>query len=63
MGFLHELDEAIPIAIQQAMASQFQDGYFSYAMNSSHSPFLSMSENVVAGVVAACADFPLKKTL
>ncbi|KAG4421967.1 hypothetical protein IFR04_004946 [Cadophora malorum] len=61
--FFTELDQAIPIATQQAMASQFPDGYFSYTMNSSHSPFLSMPENVVSGVVAASTDALLKKVL
>ncbi|KAL2068897.1 hypothetical protein VTL71DRAFT_15235 [Oculimacula yallundae] len=61
--FFTELDQAIPIATQKGMASQFGDSYFSYTMNSSHSPFLSMPQKVVEGVVLASKDAALKKLL
>ncbi|KAI3396012.1 hypothetical protein diail_583 [Diaporthe ilicicola] len=51
--FFTEQDQAIPLATQQSMASQFPSGYVSYTMNSSHSPFLSMPEKVAEGVVLA----------
>lgn len=61
--FFTEQDQAIPIATQQAMASQFPEGYVSYTMNSSHSPFLSMPDNVVTGVVLAATEGLAKKLL
>lgn len=62
VGFFFTLqDQAIPIATQQEMASQFPDGYFSYTLNSSHSPFLSMPENVVLAVVGAATQGLLLK--
>ncbi|CZT02610.1 hypothetical protein WAI453_002125 [Rhynchosporium graminicola] len=59
--FFTEKDQAIPIATQQKMASQFPENYFSFTMSSSHSPFLSMPEKVVQGIVAASVDAGLKK--
>lgn len=54
VGFFFTLqDQAIPIATQQSMASQFPSDFVSYTMNSSHSPFLSMPEQVTEGVVLA----------
>ncbi|KAK0109800.1 hypothetical protein ONS95_002473 [Cadophora gregata] len=61
--FFMELDQAIPIATQKAMASQFPADSFTYTMNSSHSPFLSMPQKLAAGVVAASKDALLKKVL
>ncbi|KAK8104899.1 hypothetical protein PG999_008258 [Apiospora kogelbergensis] len=47
MGFIHtEDDQAIPIAIQKQMAAQFPAGSFSATLKSSHSPFLSMPEQL-----------------
>lgn len=59
--FFTEQDQAIPIATQQAMAEQFPSGYVSYTMNSSHSPFLSMPDKVVEGVVLAATEGLAKK--
>lgn len=61
--FFTEQDQAIPLATQQTMASQFPAGYVSYTMNSSHSPFLSMPEEVVTGVVLAATEGLAKKIL
>lgn len=61
--FFTELDQAIPLATQQAMAAQFPAGYVNYTMNSSHSPFLSMPDNVVTGVVLAATAGLAKKVL
>lgn len=62
VGFFFTLqDQAIPIATQQSMASQFPTGYVSYTMNSSHSPFLSMPEQVTEGLVLAATEGMAKK--
>lgn len=61
--FFTEQDQAIPLATQQAMASQFPAGYVSYTMDSSHSPFLSMPDEVVTGVVLAATEGMAKKLL
>lgn len=45
------------------MAAQFPEGYVSYTMNSSHSPFLSMPDEVVTGVVLAATEGMVKKLL
>lgn len=59
----HTDKNTVPLATQQAMASQFPTGYLSYTMNSSHSPFLSMPDKVVTGVVLAATQGLLKKPL
>lgn len=61
--FFTEQDQAIPLATQQSMASQFPSGYVSYTMNSSHSPFMSMPEKVTEGVVLAATVGLAKKLL
>lgn len=61
--FFTEQDQAIPLATQQSMASQFPSGYVSYTMNSSHSPFMSMPEQVTEGVVLAATQGLAKKLL
>lgn len=61
--FFTEQDQAIPIASQQGMAAQFPSGYVSYTMNSSHSPFLSMPDEVVTGIVLASTEGLAKKLL
>lgn len=61
--FFTEQDQAIPLATQQAMASQFPAGYVSYSLNSSHSPFFSMPDEVVTGVVLAATEGMAKKLL
>lgn len=61
--FFTEQEQAIPLAVQQSMASQFPSGYVSYTMNSSHSPFLSMPDEVVTGVVLAATEGLAKKLL
>lgn len=61
--FFTEQDQAIPLATQQSMASQFPSGYVSFTMNSSHSPFMSMPEKVTEGVVLAATEGLAKKLL
>lgn len=41
-----EDDQAIPLAAQQGMASQFPAGSFTASLASSHSPFLSMPQKL-----------------
>jgi hypothetical protein len=63
VGFFFTLqDQAIPIATQQYMFSQFDSSSFSYTLNSSHSPFLSMPQNVVTAVTLAAEDALAKKS-
>ncbi|KAG8159074.1 hypothetical protein KVR01_010735 [Diaporthe batatas] len=59
--FFTEQDQALPLATQQSIASQFPSGYVSYTMNSSHSPFMSMPEKVTEGIVLAAAKGLAKK--
>ena len=61
--FFTEQDQAIPLATQQSMAAQFPNGYVSYTMDSSHSPFLSMPQQVTEGVVLAATQGLAKKLL
>lgn len=42
-----EKDQALPIPVQEAMASLLGD-YTTYRCDSSHSPFLSVPEEIVA---------------
>lgn len=47
MGYIFtEDDQAIPLVVQQGMASLFPDGSFTASLKSSHSPFLSMPEKL-----------------
>lgn len=48
-----ELDNAISIAAQKAMASQFPADAFTATMNASHSPFLSRPKELADNLVAA----------
>ena len=48
-----ELDNAIPIAAQKGMASQFPADAFTATMNASHSPFLSRPKELADHLVAA----------
>ncbi|KAL8375644.1 hypothetical protein RB595_006972 [Gaeumannomyces hyphopodioides] len=48
-----ELDNAIGIAAQKGMASQFPAGSFTATMNASHSPFLSQPKELADHLVAA----------
>ncbi|KAF6805871.1 hypothetical protein CSOJ01_09227 [Colletotrichum sojae] len=53
MYFHCELDQAIPLATQEAMAAQFPAGYTTFYANTSHSPFLSRPDLVIEGVELA----------
>ncbi|KAL8289958.1 hypothetical protein RB597_001552 [Gaeumannomyces tritici] len=48
-----ELDNAIPLAVQQGMAAQFPAGSFTATMNASHSPFMSKPKELADHLVAA----------
>ncbi|KAH7011039.1 Alpha/beta hydrolase fold-1 [Ilyonectria destructans] len=48
-----ENDVAIPLAVQQGMASEFPAGSFTTSLRSSHSPFLSMPESLAGTIQQA----------
>jgi hypothetical protein len=53
--FFTELDKALDISKQKEFFAKFPAGSFSYSLNSSHTPFLSMPHKLADGLVEAVA--------
>ncbi|TLD20560.1 hypothetical protein PspLS_08804 [Pyricularia sp. CBS 133598] len=63
VGYIHaELDNAIVLAAQNAMASAFPADSYVATLNTSHSPFLSQPKNTAEKINEAVLHFVSKKT-